>query len=310
MVTNNRYPDFIIGGAMKSGTKTLHSLLIQHPKIYIPNKEIFFFDIDDTFQHPLFIKSIPYGTELNYDKYFKEYEKWYLSFFNNSNDDQILGEDTTTYLASDKAPKRIAQLIPNVKLIFILRNPVERAYSHYWHLVSNGLTHRKFDDLIHSDPGTILQRGLYKEQLKRFQDYFPQNQIFVLIFENFIRNTSEKLKDVLKFIDINNSEVINQPIKISNKARVPLNYNIYLLINKYINSKIVHLKYQRHLPLKKNNYSWLYNINRVMQKILLSNEKKYPTMSADIRRYLTEYYIQKNEGLDSIIQQNLNNYWN
>lgn len=134
---NNRYrlPDFIIAGAMKAGTTSLHHILKHHKHVFLPEDEIFFFDLDDIQQHPdFFMDARGKWIFHDYERHYQDYLEWYSSFFESADDGQVIGDDSTTYMASRKAPQRIARLLPDVKLIFMLRDPVVRAYSHYWHL--------------------------------------------------------------------------------------------------------------------------------------------------------------------------------
>src|SRR5262245_3229839 len=98
-----RFPDFIIAGAMKSGTTSLHQILASDPRIYIPDEEIFFFDMDDLVQHPAFFYPTPdrWLTQ-SYQPDNPRTRAWYSGFFAPAREDQLIGEDSTTYLASEK----------------------------------------------------------------------------------------------------------------------------------------------------------------------------------------------------------------
>ena len=107
----------------------MHHILNHHDNVFIPGREIYFFDIDDVQQHPdFFMDDRGKWIFHDYEHHCKDYLEWYSSFFQNAADGQVIGEDSTTYMASSKAPPRIARLLPNVKLIFMLRDPVSRAY--------------------------------------------------------------------------------------------------------------------------------------------------------------------------------------
>src|SRR5688572_16204892 len=117
---------------MKSGTTSLHRTLALHPQVYLPPSEVFFFDLDDFDQNP---DHLPLGRARrpvvpDFDARRDDYLDWYASLFEPARDDQVVGEDSTTYLASERAPARVRALLPDVRLVFLLRDPVERAYSH------------------------------------------------------------------------------------------------------------------------------------------------------------------------------------
>ena len=137
----HRLPDFIIAGAMKSGTTSLHQILASDPRIFIPGREIFFFDMDDLSLHSDFWYRDGDGwLTQRYSPSDPGTLAWYAAFFAAARDSQWIGEDSTSYLASAKAPERIATFLPNAKILLLLRDPAARAYSHYWHLVRTGRT--------------------------------------------------------------------------------------------------------------------------------------------------------------------------
>ena len=172
------FPDFIIAGAMKSGTSSLQYILNQHKGVFIPSSEIFFYDIDDIVQHPDFFVQTRNGWSLHsYDKEIDTYLAWYKAFFTKAKKGQLIGEKSSTYLASGKAPFRIVEFLPNVKLLFILRDPVARAYSHYWHDVSAGRAIYSFEKTIEYVPGHILRMSFYKEQIERFKNLIPNKNM-------------------------------------------------------------------------------------------------------------------------------------
>ena len=137
-------PNFLIIGAAKSGTTSLYSYLNQHPQVYFsPFKEPRFFALE--------------GKEVNYQgpsqvvnqkaiNTIDEYEK----LFAGVTDEVAIGEASTLYLYSPEAPAKIKQYIPQVKLIAILRNPIDRAYSGYCHLVRDGYESNRADDIGNS----------------------------------------------------------------------------------------------------------------------------------------------------------------
>jgi len=122
-------PDFIIIGAMKSGTTTLHNILRQHSQIFLPpEKEIHYFDIDKNYTKGL---------------------DYYASFFNDAKRYQLIGEITPRYIWNSQIAQRIAKdLGTKTKLIAILRNPADRAFSHYKMNILNKSEKRSFDDVF------------------------------------------------------------------------------------------------------------------------------------------------------------------
>ena len=117
-------PNFIIAGAEKSGTSSLSFYISEHPDIYIPKiKELHFFDNSD-----------------NYSKGFG----WYEKQFSGWSGEKAVGECTPFYMFDYSCAEKIKMQFPDIKVLFILRNPADRAYSNYWHQVRGGKEFRSF----------------------------------------------------------------------------------------------------------------------------------------------------------------------
>ena len=206
-------PDFLIIGAQKCGTTSLYVYLSRHPQI-IPasQKEIHFFD-------------------LNYDRGID----WYLSKFPAKINPQrwrseggeaiLTGESSPYYLFHPSVPQRVKQLFPDIKLIVLLRDPVERTWSHYHHEVRLGFETLPFEAAINSEGErlagemeklrgdrnyysynhqhyTYLSRGRYIEQLKAWMELFPREQFLILNSEEFYANPSATLSQTLTFLGL------------------------------------------------------------------------------------------------------------
>lgn len=206
-------PDFIIIGAMRGGTTSLYSYLTEHPNIgpaYM--KEVHFFDV-------YFHKGLPWYRA----QFPSTVQKYYTERVQKQN--FITGEASPYYLFHPHAPRRIARLLPHVKLIVQLRNPVSRAYSHYYHEVNGGHEKLSFAEAIDREEDRIgketeklardeqyisynhrhysyLARGIYVDQLKVWMDLFPREQILILKSEDFYADPAAALKQTLDFIHL------------------------------------------------------------------------------------------------------------
>lgn len=202
-------PDFIIIGAQKSGTSSLFYYLKQHPQI-LPSfkKEVHFFDG---------------GLDRSVDNY-KKGKEWYCAHFPLRicvKGHLKTGEASPLYIFNPLAPKRIFGLIPKVRLIAILRNPTERAVSHYFHVRRKGGEQLHMIDAFREEDNrlkSVLQnkdfknpilknfsyksRGLYKQQLERYLEYFHWDQILVINSENFFKEPNTTLRRVFDFLEI------------------------------------------------------------------------------------------------------------
>ncbi len=213
--------DFIGVGASRSGSSWLSSCLAEHPEIcFSTEKETHFFDDIHSYQ-----------------KGFNYYE----SFFKCRDGNQIKGEFTPGYFTDHQVAKKIRDYNPNVKIIAILRNPVERAYSEYLYNIARELEiERTFASALQGKLSKrYLDRGFYSAHLKQFYEAFPAEQILILDYADVSLRPSELLKEVYNFLDVNNeflSSKTKSVINTSNRGNrinhIPwLNYLIRLIFS-------------------------------------------------------------------------------
>jgi hypothetical protein len=196
-------PDAVILGAMKSGTSSLHHYLVQQPGVIEPlRKEVHYFDVN-----------VERG------------ERWYRAHFGREGEPGLNLDSSPYYLFHPAVPRRLHELLPDAKLIVLLRDPVRRAYSHYWHERDKGRERLSFEDAIAAEAdrlgnseqrladGTLarsrehqhfsyLARGRYAEQLDRWLAVFPHEQLLVLKFEDLAREPLEALNRTLNFLGL------------------------------------------------------------------------------------------------------------
>jgi len=191
------WPNFYIVGAPKAGTSSLYVYLNSHPQIFMsPIKEPNYFS-SATFpdDHP--IKPIR-------DK------KKYLKLFEKAKNKKIFGEATPTYLEDPKAAELIHQISPNAKILISLRDPIERLFSNYLMSQRYGTIKSSFHDVLlkninyHEDKNNDLrlERGLYSENVKRYIDTFGKEQVKIIIFEEFVKDTTATMEEILKFLGV------------------------------------------------------------------------------------------------------------
>lgn len=209
-----RMPDFVVIGAAKSGTTSLYRLLQQHPDVFVP----------DTKEPEFFARDTHYAKGI----------ESYADLFAKARPDQIAGEFSTIYSLSPFFPRtaeRLATHAPQTKLIYVMRQPVERAYSFYVQILKNyqNVTgdlsvHRRFEEFIdparHSTaaprakvfseanahlpdtPELCLAGSDYMAQIAAWQAYFPRDQILFLKFEDFVSKRPETLRQITDFLGV------------------------------------------------------------------------------------------------------------
>lgn len=307
-------PDFIICGAMKSGTSTLHHILGQHPQVFIPDHEVHFFDIDNLFEHPDF--NYFDGADWICQRLDDDPEKfwqWYASHFEGAGADQLVGEDSTTYISSEIAAKRIAMQRKQLKLIILLRHPTKRAYSQYWHLVRTGRATHNFEDTLRYDPFSVLHRSLYLDQLKNFLRHVPAEQVKVVIFEEFMADKPRVLREVCDHIGIDYARLPPEAAELHvNGAQVPRHPGFEVAKNRFFRAG-GNVSYRSKLPMCPAaanvhlNFAWLVNAaHRRVNPLLKANP---PAMKASTRRLLDDYFERELDGLNELLGRDVMSLW-
>lgn len=312
-------PHFIVVGAQKSGTSTLRHVLGAHPDVFIPDREIFFFDIDDAVQHPDFVSST--GAPRDFDTDFASYESWYARFFDDAARTQLRGENSTSYLSSTLAPQRIARLCPDVKVIALLRDPVARAYPHYWHDVSRGRCSTSFEEAVRDRDSLVVQRGFYREHLLRYHDALGPDRVHVIVFEEFANSLERISGEVCSFLGLPPPPCSAFRSEHHHLARVPRNLQTRLRINRAL-PFLVKKSYRGLLPEPGRGTSlrsrpwrdrlWKSPLARHANRVLdrLRPRRAYPPMASATRDSLTSLYRTANVGLDTLIgRQDLATWW-
>jgi len=221
----SRTPNFFIVGAPKAGTTSLYSYLDQHPEVYMSAiKEPHYFsgEIREENFDPQTRRAMPHehrdlrkflSGPMHEKRFGGIVTEWqdYCRLFSNARNELALGEASVCYLWSSTAANRIAERIPDAKILVILRDPAERAYSQYLHGLSNGairwsfhehiernLRHRATQFCVHYP---FLEFGLYSEQLRRYQEQFGQN-VWVGLHQDFEDRPLEIYRDICRFLSI------------------------------------------------------------------------------------------------------------
>jgi hypothetical protein len=218
--TSHRWPNLFLVGAAKAGTTSLYRELAQHPAIYMsPMKEPHFFSRI----HPVPDRKafFPHLTD----------EDEYLALFEGATTEELLGEASTSYLWDRHAAARIKRAVPEARILIMLRDPVDRAYSQYWNDVREGIERRSFLDALleeqRSGPGAWgvtslhIDCGRYSDQVERYLDQFG-GQVHVLFFEDFVGREASTIADVHSFLGIGSPAAGSVPRRM-NPASLPRN---------------------------------------------------------------------------------------
>ena len=210
-------PNFLIAGAGKAGTTSLHDYLGQHPDIHM-----------SSFKEPNYF--VP-----NYG-----YNDWdrYLSLFHGARGEKAIGESSTGYLYCEESPSWIKSVLGNVKIVLILRNPARRAASLYWWMVREGyedapsfasaleLESSRINDPAFPETCSEFHHsyyyhatGLYTDQVRRFFETFGRDNVRIYIFEEFAADPRAICRDIFEFLEVDPD--FEPTIAIHNESRIP-----------------------------------------------------------------------------------------
>lgn len=296
-------PNFLIIGAAKSGTTSLYLYLGQHPEIYVNAKEPSFFAFAGeqvNFTGP--------GDEHGLMRRIVTDFAAYQALFDGVTTERAFGEASVVYLYHPKAPHRIRQCIPDVKLIAILRNPVERAYSGYRHLRRDGREPLEdFNAALDAEESRIragwehqwhyARMGLYHTQLKRYYDLFPRRQIAVYTYDDLKKRPLDMIQGIFRFLDVDAQFTPDLSLKhnVSGKPRMPALHSFLVKPNKV--KDMVRPLLPRAVRRKMGLMIKQWNI------IATS-----PKMSSTARQQLLDFYREEIEQLQVLIDRDLSHW--
>lgn len=179
-----RAPDFLIIGACKAGTTTLWKYLNRHPGVWLLEPK----------EPDFFSKQERYAKGMD----------WYKSLFAPADEGRLCGEASTTYSRwphFGDVPGRIADAMPDARLIYIMRHPVERAYSHYRHRMRLEVERMSFEEAIESDP-MFTDCSLYLMQLQKFYERFPRERVHTIVLDDLAARPAETLGALQRFLGV------------------------------------------------------------------------------------------------------------
>lgn len=223
--------DFLCIGTQKSGTTLLYEHLREIEELFLPKqKELHFFDND-----------INYSLGLN----------WYKNHFIGAKNEQIKGEITPAYIFSEKAPNRIKNILTNsdkLKFIILLRNPVDRAYSHFHMTCGRQREDLTFEEAIVYESyrldeyqGMIdysyVNRGFYSKQIIKYFQYFKKEQFKFIIYEEFVLDQEKYTNQILSFLGVDKKVNIKNKIVFANDYQ-QMKTNTFEILSKIYEKEI------------------------------------------------------------------------
>ena len=278
-----RLPNFLIIGAAKSGTTTMYEYMLQHPEVYMPVvKEPCFFDEAMTWKNGI---------------------GWYMSLFAEAKEHQICGEASTNYTRWPQVrgvPEKIKAVAPDAKLIYVMRDPIKRAYSHYIHRWSKEL-HRSepvsmgFMEFVTNDP-MCIDSSKYNMQIQEYLKFFPLNQMLLVVFENLIENPNDVMNQVFRFLNLDLISVSQTPVK-ANSSDEYLVGAIRAKVAERFRGNALYNAARLLLPPGLKTLLYDYYASKTVHYKEIESQFSFPPLTKSEREYLKSIFLPHNNEL-------------
>lgn len=297
----NKLPNFLIVGAAKSGTSSLHNYLNQHPDVFMPAYSKGGVKVKE----PKFLIKDLVSERLNGIWTLEEYQ----ALFSEVKSEKLIGESTVFYLYYyQEAIKNIKHYLgDNVKIIIMLRNPTDRAYSAFHHVARGPQENLSFEEALAIEEGRLKKdkyltpmvmykaMGMYYNMVKSYQDAFKD--VHVVFHEDFRDNTGSELDKIYDFLEISNNVSIDFRTKHNVGGKKWKTNKL-----KKIFVKNTFLKSCFQFIVTKKFKDWLYI------KIMKISTTKVPEMEKETRIFLNNYFKQDVQKLSKLLNRDLSNW--
>jgi hypothetical protein len=275
-----RYPNFLGVGAGKTGTSWLHACLEEHPEVRVSlKKEVNYF-------------SDHYGLG----------ERWYLAQFPEVGAAKAVGELSPSYMIDPAVPERIAAFHPDMLLLFMFRDPVDRAYSHYCMNLRLGVLSDDVDrELV---PGTrFVDEGDYVRHLAAFDRFFPDHQLFLSLYDDLKEDPADYWRKTLVFLGVDPS-VVPSLVQQAYHVRKPRPRSVRLFravvaSARYLTNRSRHARQLLDVARRRGVVDWFHRANQ---------GPEFPPLPKHTARRLAEHYAPGVEALGARLGRDLSGW--
>lgn len=281
-------PNFIVIGAYKSGTTSLYHYLRQHPEIFMSRlKEPNFFAHE---------KKAEMMREEGKEVRVIDNMDSYQDLFKKVTNEKAIGEASPIYLGTPLAAQRIKETIPDVKLIAILRQPVDAFYSDHNMRIRESRKlendfRERFKDIENRIRSGIISGPMYYSQLKTYYDLFDASQIKVYLFEDLLKDSSTVFQDIFRYLGVDDTFRPDMS-QTYNPGGLPKNQRLGEILTNLLKKK----KLINKVPL----------LRKALLRLQQANTVKFPPLSPDLRRELTSIFREDIQNLQKLIGRDMN----
>lgn len=274
-----KLPNFLVVGASRCGTTYLYQLLSQHSAIFLPSTQS---ESPATKDTHFFDTKYYYEGEVKIDNY--------ANLFQGVKKGQVAGEVATSYMYFEWVPELIANYLGDIQLIFLMRNPIDRAYSQYWRQLIQGKETLAFDKAIKLEPTRLktslhdrysfsyIDRGFYMRQIERFLPLFSAENMLFLFSEDLYQFPEQTFQRICQFLKIDENNSLNLSV-FKNSMLVPKHPFLFRLL--------------KNISYKTSNARFFWRFSKVAKSQfvqMLQHDIKYPKMDLLTRKNLQQAY--------------------
>lgn len=268
-------PNFLVIGAQRAGTSLLHQILSSHPEIYVPHQR----------------KEIHY-----FDRYYDRGLSWYSSYFPSREAAATygaIGEATPDYLAWPEAAPRIAATLPGSRLVAILRNPVDRAYSWYQYCRRNNNERRDIKTFMRQDL-SALNWGLYSKHLACYKEYCSRQPFLVILYEDLLSEPRAELGRLAEFLSLEQpftqtSQALGRKVNASEIPKFRVGFAMARRVGGFL------LRHDVNWPVRA--------AKRFGVRALFGRAAATPPLPPDVRSWLEQYYAEDVARLSALLHR-------
>jgi len=271
-------PNFLLVGGMKCGTTSLAQQIVAHPEVFIPpQKELHFFSEDECWAKGV---------------------AWYESFFQGAESCPARGEASTTYTMRSAYPRtaeRVAQVLPQVRFIYIVRNPLKRLLSHYLHEWYEGRIDLEPEEAVEARPD-LVDYGRYYFQMEPYLQYFPAERWLVMLFDDFVADPVGTTRRVFSFLGVA-PEFVPEDVGAKNVTQEKTRRPAWM--ESLISVPGLRPLARRLLPSRL----------RILLRRLGGRHRAKPTLSPDLRRRLADVFLHDAQALSPLVGRDVVRVW-
>lgn len=304
-----KYPNFLIIGAGKSGTTSVYHAIKQHPQVFMSAvKEPNFFALEGQQKINGYDADDPDG--FNFYPWAVTNLDDYQLLFDKVQHEKAIGESSTMYQYMPKAPQNIKKHIPDVKLIAIFRNPADRLYSRYQHLLrEDRVPTEKFEDCFEKgnlwwQKNDLVQEGFYYTHMKRYFEIFDSKNIKIMLYEDLRKDPQAFMKELFVFLEIDENFEPDMSIRYNVSGKVKNKYVNYLIGQQSVIRRAI----ESVAPAVVQKARDSAFMQRIVTNMRSKNLEKAPLQQSVRKRLIEEIYADEIRQFSKLINRDLSHW--